>query len=392
MDATLFLELRFPRTPDGSVWTAGGYSYPFWSRYLEVFARLTVVARVLDVPAPEPGWRRVDGDRVSVAGVPHYIGPAQFARRALAVRRAVHRATEADGAMLLRSGLLSAVAARVLQAAGRPYAMEVVGDPYDVFAPGAVGHPLRAGFRWGFTREQQRQCAWAAGALYVTERTLQARYPCPALMAGVSDVELGPDALAAVPRVWPARARRRVVFVGTLGQLYKGPDVLVKAVARSVRAGLDLGLCVVGDGAYRQHLEASARREGLSGRAEFLGELSSGRAVRDQLDRADLFVLPSRTEGMPRALIEAMARGLPCIASRVGGIPELLGEDALVPPDDVVALAGLIERVVTDPARMAAMSARNLHTARRYAEHVLHARRLAFYEHVREQTRRETAR
>ena len=63
-----------------------------------------------------------------------------------------------------------------------------------------------------------------------------------------------------------------------------------------------------------------------------------GHGVTEQLDAADVFVLPSRQEGLPRAMIEAMARSLPCVGSDVGGISELI-PDWVVPPNDPQALA-----------------------------------------------------
>jgi len=85
-------------------------------------------------------------------------------------------------------------------------------------------------------------------------------------------------------------------------------------------------------------------------------------------------------------MIEAMARSLPCIGSTVGGIPELLPSEDLVPPGDVVALASKIREVVTDSERMAQMSARNLEKAKDYTDQVLCDRRNQFYRYVREMT------
>ncbi|MBV8270174.1 MAG: glycosyltransferase family 4 protein [Planctomycetaceae bacterium] len=157
-------------------------------------------------------------------------------------------------------------------------------------------------------------------------------------------------------------------------------------MAACMREGLDLRLTMVGDGKERPGLEARARALGLGPRVRFLGQLPAGEAVRAELDRADLFVLPSRTEGLPRAMVEAMARALPCIGSWVGGIPELLPREDLVPPGDAAALARKIREVVCDPDRMARMSACNLEKAEQYREDALRGRRIAFYQHVREAT------
>ena len=105
-----------------------------------------------------------------------------------------------------------------------------------------------------------------------------------------------------------------------------------------------------------------------------------------QLERADLFVLPSHQEGLPRAMVEAMARALPCIGSTVGGIPELLPPEDMVPPGNVTALATKIRQVITDPDRMAQMSARNLQIATEYRDEILQKQRIEFYRYVREIT------
>jgi glycosyltransferase involved in cell wall biosynthesis len=145
-------------------------------------------------------------------------------------------------------------------------------------------------------------------------------------------------------------------------------------------------LVLVGSGRYQLEVESRARALGLDGAVQFRGELTSPEAVRAELDQADLFVMPSRVEGLPRAMIEAMARALPCLGSTVGGIPELIPEEDLVPPGDALALARKIREVITDPVRMARMSARNLAKAREYSDSALTSRREAFYQHLRART------
>jgi glycosyltransferase involved in cell wall biosynthesis len=171
-----------------------------------------------------------------------------------------------------------------------------------------------------------------------------------------------------------------------LEQLYKAPNILIAAVAQCIHEGLDLRLLMIGDGSYRKELAAQAAEASIAEQVEFLGQLPTKDDVRKWLDHADLFVLPSYQEGLPRAMVEAMARALPCIGSSVGGIPELLAAEDLVPPGDVNALARKIREIVTDPQRMARMSVRNLTTALDYHTTKLAARRKAFYEHIRERT------
>jgi glycosyltransferase involved in cell wall biosynthesis len=390
MNLIVTAECRFDRTPDGVVWTQTEAPYSFWVRYLAVFDHVRVVARVRQVPSVPPDWKHADGEGVSFAAVPHYLGPWQYFLRARRVQCAARNAVDANDAVILRvSSQIAACIESQLRRTGHPYGVEVVGDPYDTFASGAMRHPLRPFFRWWFTRQLQRQCAGACAAAYVTERALQRRYPAGpgAFSTHYSSIQLPEAAFVSVPR--PPRPEAytfTLVMVGTLAQLYKAPDVLIDAVAACVLEGLDLKLVLVGDGQHRPELEARAAKLGLGERVCFRGWVAAGEAVRAQLDHADLFVLPSHQEGLPRAMIEAMARGLPCIGSTVGGIPELLPPEDTVSPGDMVALACKIRQVLTDPKRMAHMSARNLEKAKEHSDEVLRERRTAFYHYVRERT------
>jgi glycosyltransferase involved in cell wall biosynthesis len=205
-------------------------------------------------------------------------------------------------------------------------------------------------------------------------------------------IELDSPGIAECVRKPKRHGPYQLVTVGSLAQLYKGTDVLIEAVARCVRAGFDLTAVIVGDGKYRRDLMAQAEGIGTACRIRFLGQVTAGEPLRRILDAADLSVLPSRTEGQGRALIEAMARALPCIASAVGGIPELLDASDLVPAGDAAALAAKIQEVLRDPLRMETMSRRNLAGAREFCDSALAEPRRRFYEHVRDYTQRWEAR
>jgi glycosyltransferase involved in cell wall biosynthesis len=284
-------------------------------------------------------------------------------------------------------GQIGACVERHIRKQGRPYGVEVVGDPYDTFAPKTVRHPLRPLFRWFFPRRLRRMCSRACAAAYVTRHALQRRYPpAPhAFATHYSSVELPLAAFAKVPRAPTLVDTAKLVFVGTMAQLYKGPDLLLDAIGQCVRYGRKIELVLVGGGQFQGELESRAVALGLGDCAQFRGHLTTPEAVRAELDQAHLFVLPSRQEGLPRAMIEAMARALPCLGSTVGGVPELLPAEDLVPPDDALALANKICEVLADPVRMARMSARNLEKAREYSQAPAQ-RRQAFYCHVKAQT------
>jgi glycosyltransferase involved in cell wall biosynthesis len=384
---SVLLEHRFYRTPDGAIWGQPGIPAGFFRRYLAVFDEVRVVARVGVASEEQPGWHRADDRGVHFVPVPYYLGPGQYLRNRRRIVASLRRAIYDAEAVILRvPSVAGTTAFATLRRDERPFGLEVVGDPFDVFAPGAIRHPLRSLFRWIYPRQLRQQCLHASAVAYVTESALQQRYPPSdgAVAINYSSVELSDEAYSPEPKQPRATGMHRVVTVGSLAHNHKGIDILIAAVGRCQAAGLQIELIVVGDGSYREGLEQQAAALGAN--VQFLGQVPAGAGIRSILDSADLFVLASRTEGLPRALIEAMARGLPCIATTAGGIPELLPSEDMVRPSDAVALADKIMAVALDAPRRASMAARNLERSKAYHANVLVARRQAFYSVVKERT------
>ncbi len=147
----------------------------------------------------------------------------------------------------------------------------------------------------------------------------------------------------------------RLLGVGRLVEV-KGFDLLIDAFAvlRAERPDLDATLEIVGEGPARDELAARIAKAGLGERVALAGHLGR-EALRARLRAATLFVLPSRSEGAPLALLEAMAVGTPVLASDVGGVGEALAAlpDCLVEPDSIDALALGLARRLDDPSARA---------------------------------------
>jgi L-malate glycosyltransferase len=152
-----------------------------------------------------------------------------------------------------------------------------------------------------------------------------------------------------------ARTRRRVITTVANLRPGKGHDVLLRAAARLVRRIPDVRFQIVGDGPLRADLERDAAALRISAQVAFLGHRTD---VPQLLHDSDVFAFPSFMEASPNAVIEAMAAGLPIVASRVGGIPEVLEHERnglLVTAGDERALAAALARVLERPALAAEM-------------------------------------
>ncbi len=161
-----------------------------------------------------------------------------------------------------------------------------------------------------------------------------------------------------------ARARLAIaagdLAVGSVGMLEerKGHRYLLEAIAMRKREGSPPIICAMaGDGSLAGELKARAAELGISAQLRWLGMMPEPRAV---LDALDVFVFPSLNEGLGVAMLEAMACGLAVVASRVGGVIDVIEENRsgiLAPPADAAAIAGAIARLTDEPARRAALGA-----------------------------------
>jgi glycosyltransferase involved in cell wall biosynthesis len=165
-----------------------------------------------------------------------------------------------------------------------------------------------------------------------------------------------------------------VECVGTVSVLepVKGLDLFLRAAALVAARRPAVHFAIFGEGSQRGALEALAGELGLDDRVIFHGHVAQARSFAE----LGVFVLSSHMENSPMALLEALAAGVPAVVTRVGGVPEITGEDAatLVPAGDHTALAHGIEQLLDDPARRADQAAAGRrrvaerHTARRNAQ------------------------
>jgi glycosyltransferase involved in cell wall biosynthesis len=392
----ILVDQRFEQCPEGHFWTHLPPAYPFFEKTLSIFDQVRVIARSFPVAQPSPRARRVDGPRVSVLAVPCYNGIVDFLTRQASIRHRLGHIAELDGSFLLRvpSQIGFMLAAR-LEALGKPYGVELLTDPWDFFAPGVASSRLASLFRPYVCARSRHLCAQAQVVNYVTgTATRRQNPPLRALWsASVSDVELNADAfcqpdlpLAAVPAAQPIE----IVTVGFLDLLYKGQDVLLEALARCLSQAASTGesfsfrLTFVGDGLRRQALLDQASRLGLEGFVHVTGLLGGPAEVRKFLRRSQLFVLPSRAEGIPRALLEAMAASLPCIATSVGAMPDLLDPRWIVPPASAPALAEKLLEFARSRSDWPSTGERNQNVAHAFESSKLAPQRLDLYRAVQQ--------
>jgi phosphatidylinositol alpha-1,6-mannosyltransferase len=301
----------------------------FFDDYAAKFDEVRVAARV-DHRTAVDGMHRADGDGVAFVDLANVQGAswvlAPWRRHCEPLARAVDRA---DAVCVRLPSVAGWHAARLARRRGKPLMFELIGDPLGD-GVGSFAHRLGGLVQAWRTRQI---ISWSCVGWYVSRAHLQRRYPAAAATttASISSIRLrASDFLP--PRVTPARPDRlRLVFVASF-QPVKNHATLLRAVALARRQELALSLTLVGDGPLRPAIEAQIAALGLDAQVRLTGHVAGRAGVEAELDAADLFVIPSWSEGLPRAAIEAMARGLPVIGSAAPGIRELLPDELLFDP------------------------------------------------------------
>ena len=232
--------------------------------------------------------------------------------------------------------------------------------------------------------KMRRVMARADYALYVTQEFLQRRYPCRNPWIGASNVALPAPSeevltrrLAHIAAQDPSRVT--LMTCAAVNVAHKGHRFVIRAIPQLNAMGIRVRYFCVGQGDPHV-LQSLAARCGVSDQVVFTGALPH-EEIFSMLDTCDIYVQPSLQEGLPRALIEAMSRGCPCIGARTAGIPELLPEECLTPRGSAGAIAGAVSAMLrSDLSRYACESCR---TALAYQGPVLDARRNAFFDRIR---------
>ncbi|MEJ2504104.1 MAG: glycosyltransferase, partial [Gemmatimonadota bacterium] len=199
---------------------------------------------------------------------------------------------------------------------------------------------------------------------------------------------VGIDVAAVPARSDDPSSPARLITVGRLAE-EKGIEQALRALAVLRDRGRGFRYTVIGGGPLGAALERLTATLRLEKQVDFLGPLPHGRVL-ETLSAQDIFLLPGvesstgAVEAQGRVLVEAQAAGLAIVASRVGGVPETVGDGAgvLVSPGDVAALADAIEHLLDDPPRLAAMGRRGrAHVERRYAKaHLLDRLQQIYFE------------
>jgi glycosyltransferase involved in cell wall biosynthesis len=377
----------YTKNTNGDILAYGNFPYRLWEeRYLPHFNALTIIGR------------KQNSNKINAAGcdissgknVAHILLDninAPFKRimnHKQTYKRITAEVANADGVIIrgpAEFGMIAAKAARKLE---KPYAIEMSGCAFDhTWHHGSLIGKIYAPIKYLRARHMVKH---AAQVIYVTEEFLQKRYPTNGIIAAASNVEIIETSTA----ILTARINRinnptntlQIGLIGNYGNTLKGIDVAIKALSAVKKRNYAFKLHILGSGNPAKW-DKLIKRNDLSDDIMFHDHRPAGEPVLEWLDTLDLYIQPSRHEGLPRALIEAMSRALPCLASNAGGSAELLPLEYIHHAGNHKELTRHLQSIWHDKNRQTAAAQGNFSRAQKYTKKHLDPIRAEFLKKFR---------
>lgn len=365
-------------TEEGGKFYSQYLRYDIWQRYLNAASRLKVLGRPGNLADTGP-HNLSSGPGVTFCVLPNLSTPGgQLLKRRAARARMRQELKDVDLIIARLPSELGILGVQVGLELKKPVVTEVVACGFQThWNHGSLSGKLWAPLVRYRTKKAIRSAPFAA---YVTWEYLQRMYPTSGVqVGGLSNVSIdsAPSSVLSTRSMRITQERRFTTFgtIGTLTARYKGIDTAIRALAELKNELGDFQYRIAGPG-DPSRLMLLAEKLGIAERVRFDGVVSRSE-IFSWIDALDIYLQPSRTEGLPRALIEAQSRGVPALGSTAGGIPELLPKWAQHRPGDYKGLSRLIKNILASPDKAKALSLHGLNTSAKLTRDKLEEKRSA---------------
>jgi len=362
--------------------------YEIWKRYLKNFDELVVFGRVKHDIDKSKQVSLSSGENVKFE-----IGQSLNSFKSLVFYRKreskrLQKLIENTDILIARNSMYGNMAIKIAEALNKPYILEIVSCPFNsLWSYGSLKGKIMAPISMYNLKSIASSSRYVH---YVSKNFLQKSYPPlkNAIVEKISNVEIPlVDANVLDKRLEKIKINKKKIIFGIIGSFknkYKGIHTALEALSNLDNRLKDFSyeLRILGAGNI-DYYQKYAYNLGLNDTVSFDGLRACGTEVFEWLDDIDIYLQPSLTEGVPRALIEAMSRGCPSIASSAGGIPELLNNSELFTPNNHTELSKTIERVYHNKSWLKAQALKNFEKSKEYSKEKLNKRRFDFYEKIK---------
>lgn len=352
------------------------------ARYYNIADEITVLTRTKVIDPKDTNSERADMEKLKIVSSPNLaVFKNFFSNRVNAKEKLEKELHDADFLIARLPSRIGNMAVDLAVKTGKPYLIELVGCPWDALWNYSLVGKINAPSMYLETKKKVESSKYT---VYVTNDFLQKRYPTHGENTNCSNVELKNfDDQKIEERLQEIQKRNKKdkLILGTTAAVdvkYKGQQYVIEALGKlKVRGVTNIEYQLVGDG-NQAYLRKLAEKNDVIEQVKFIGALPH-KDVFKWLDCIDIYIQPSKQEGLPRALIEAMSKGIPSMGSRTAGIPELLEEEFIFSNSkkNVDEICKILNRF--DKDTMYEQAKRNYEEAKLYDKNIIEKRRLEFF-------------
>lgn len=384
----LYISTFLFHTDKDGIWALPSCSDSFFAKYLDVYDSVRVLGEEIKTYLDKTALVRMINNKISVSLIPANTRPIDFRNDALVNELLKKEISKADAILIKPASRRGMMAIKIAEKLHKPYMIEMTGDIHNALmqSPSKIKR-MYAPILYRQIKHTIRNCKYG---LYVSKDYLQGEYPIKGKMCGCSDVVLDKSDVSVLERRLEKIDRMQpddtvqLALIGFYQGNGKGVDTAIRALGRLPE---NFHLSVLGNGteeSRKKWYEYAREYNVNNSRLHFPEPLPSAHDVLLWLDDYDFFVFPTRSEGLPRVLVEAISRGCPCFATNICTMPELLPSECLFQLDDDKKLADLLRLHVADKEWMKQAARINFEHAKDYDVDILKTRRNKFLTEFKE--------
>lgn len=369
-------------------YSTGGLSKEMIERYTSVFDKVQIVSRQAELKEYDDKLTIASTENVEFTSVPNFKSLRNFLKITEAKNIIEKEVISADAIIARLPSSIGNIAIEMAKKNNKPYLIEVVACPWDALWNHSLKGKVFAPFSYYKMKQLVKESKFT---IYVTENFLQKRYPTKGKNTNCSNValqEFDEDILRKrIDRI-ENKSSREAIVIGTTAAVdvkHKGQQYVIKALGKLKSEGFTNYQYQLVGGGNQEYLRTIAEEHGVSDQVKFLGTMPHNK-VFEWVNTIDLYVQPSRQEGLPRALIEAMSSALPAFGAKTAGIPELLEQDFIF-SNTRTNIDEIIEILISfDKETMLNQANRNYKESKKYDKNIINERRSLFFKEFKAHT------
>ena len=384
MKIMMFLEHKFFKDKNGKLYSEKVITDEILERYTSVFGNVTICARGL-TKKPINGIL-LENPEVDFYPLPIFSFNKIFKNFHFFKQKIKKTAGQYDGFIIRAPSSISLLAYSAVKRIHKPVMVELVIDPIHFF------YEQKKLFyrilRSVIVKHTQSMCKKVNAVLYVTKFSLEKRYKSKSMLSkesdthfhvACSDVILKKDNYFSEIKKHNPGEPFLICHTGWMVGYNKGHKTVINIAKKMNENGMDTRVYFIGDGEKKREFEQYAEISGIKDKVVFCGKLQSSEEMNSVMRNCHLFLFPSVNEGLPRALLEAMANSLPCAAYDTDGIPELLKKNYLAEIGDEETLFKIAENFYKNEENRIDYAGKCYRKALEYSFEELNKKRSKFY-------------